>query len=275
MEIRQAINPRDMKAYDTARIREEFLIRDLFRPGRAKLVYCHTDRMIAGGVCPVEPLPLAAGSEIRAGYFLERREMGIINVGPRGTVTVDGEVHRLGAKDGLYIGMGAREVIFASDEPGNPARFYFNSAPAHQAYPTVKIGLDQAQSVRLGAPAESNERTIHKYIHPEGVKSCQLVMGLTILASTSMWNSMPCHLHSRRMEIYFYFDLPRDANVFHFMGEPGETRHIIVRNEEAVISPSWSIHCGVGTRNYAFIWGMAGENQAFSDMDPVAAAEMA
>ena len=274
MEIRRAVNPKDLKVYDTARLREAFLIQALLVPGRTKLVYCQDDRMIVGGVCPVEPMPIVAGSELKTRFFLERREMGIINVGASGTVSVDGRPYGLNPRDCLYIGMGAADIVFSSDDPGKPARFYFNSAPAHQTYPTVKIGIDQAQPTPLGAPNESNERTIFKYIHPEGIRSCQLVMGLTVLASTSMWNSMPCHLHDRRMEVYFYFNLPQEAMVFHFMGEPRETRHLVVRNEEAVIAPSWSIHCGVGIRNYAFIWGMAGENQTFSDMDAVAPAEL-
>lgn len=269
MEVRNASNPQDVKHYDTERLRNEFLIQDLFKPGVIKLVYSHIDRIITGGACPDQPLALKGSEEIKAAYFLERREMGIINVGPKGTVAVDGVKYDLGTQDGLYIGMGAKEIIFSSADPKNPAHFYFLSTPAHHTYPTTKIELSATEANHLGSLSESNVRTIHKYIHPQGVKSCQLVMGMTILEPNNMWNSMPCHTHDRRMEVYFYFNLPQDGLVFHFMGEPQETRHIVMRNEEAVIAPSWSVHYGTGTRNYTFIWGMAGENQVFSDMDAV------
>ena len=268
MENRNAINPREVKTYTTEQIRNDFLIQNLFIPGQMKLVYSHDDRIIVGGVCPAGTLVLEAGKELRAAYFLERREMGIINIGPQGTVTVDGTAYLLNTRDGLYIGKGAKDITFASADPHNPARFYFNSTPAHQTYPTEKIEIDKVYKAHLGSPAESNERTIHRYIHPQGVKSCQLVMGMTILDPNNMWNTMPCHTHDRRMEVYLYFNLPKDGVVFHLMGEPDETRHIVVRNEEAVISPSWSIHSGVGTSNYTFIWGMAGENKQYTDMDP-------
>ena len=269
MEIRNAANPRDVKHYTTDRLREDFLIQGLFVPGEVKTVYSHVDRIITGGVCPAGPVVLEAGKELRAEYFLERREMGIINIGPKGTVTVDGVGYSLDTRDGLYIGRGSREIVFSSENPGNPAKFYFNSAPAHQSYPIEKIEISKAEPAKLGSLAESNQRTIYKYIHPMGVKSCQLVMGMTILEPGSVWNTMPCHTHDRRMEVYLYFNMAEDAVVFHYMGEPGETRHIVARNEEAVISPSWSIHSGCGTRNYTFIWGMAGENQVFTDMDAV------
>ena len=270
MEVRYSVHPKDAKGYDTQRLREEFLIQDLFVPGKLKMVYSHVDRMIIGAVCPAEqPIYLEAGKELRSEYFLERREMGIINIGSKGIVTVDGVEYELDSRDGLYIGMGARDITFSSKDSSSPAKFYFNSTPAHKSYPTEKIEIDKAQPNHLGSLKESNERTIYKYIHPEGVKSCQLVMGMTILNPNNVWNTMPCHTHERRMEVYLYFDLPEDAVVFHYMGEPEETRHIIVRNEEAVISPSWSIHAGVGTSNYTFIWGMAGENQTFSDMDEI------
>lgn len=269
METRYAVHPEDFLHYDTAKIRREFLIEDLFLPDRLKLVYSHTDRMLVGGVCPIKPVDLIASKELGADYFLDRRELGVINVGPAGTVTVDGKAYNLATGDGLYIGQGAREVSFASAAPDAPARFYFNSAPAHMQYPTVKIGRAEAMATHLGSSAESNERTIRKYIHPDGAKSCQLVMGLTELEPGCVWNSMPCHTHERRMEVYFYFNLPPEAVLFHMMGMPEETRHIIVRNEQAVIAPSWSIHCGAGTTRYAFIWGMAGENQVFADMDGV------
>ena len=276
MEIRYAGHPKDVMNYTTERLRREFLIQGLFVPGEIKLVYSHYDRMIVGGACPAAtPIPLPAGGELKAEYFLERRELGLINVGPKGTVTVDGRRYELGTKDALYIGQGAREVLFASADPEKPARFYFLSTPAHRQYPTEKIDLSRAEAVHLGSLKESNERTIYKFIHPQGVKSCQLVMGLTALDPNNVWNSMPCHTHERRMEVYFYFELPPEWLVFHFMGEPKETRHLVVRNEEAVIAPSWSIHAGVGTTNYSFIWGMAGENQTFADMDGVPYAELA
>lgn len=267
MEIRNAANPKDVKTYDTARLREEFLIQGLFVPGEIKMVYSHVDRIISGSVSPINSIALEAGKELRADYFLQRREMGIINIGPKGSATVDGVKYDLETKDGLYIGMGSKEIIFSSEDANNPAKFYFNSAPAHMAYPIEKIEISKAEPARMGSLAEANQRTIYKYIHPLGVKSCQLVMGMTILELGSVWNTMPCHTHDRRMEVYLYFNMPEDAVVFHYMGQPTETRHIVMRNEEAVISPSWSIHSGCGTRNYTFIWGMVGENQVFADQD--------
>lgn len=270
MEIRYPIHPQDAMHYTTEELRTEFHISSLFVPGETKMVYSHFDRIIAGGACPKTPLALEAGKEIAADYFLQRREIGIINVGAPGKVVVDGTDYPLKKTDGLYIGMGAQKVSFVSDDPANPAKFYFNSTPAHNTYPTTKILVADITPAALGSISQSNERKIYKYIVPGTVESCQLVMGMTVLAPGNMWNSMPCHTHERRMEVYFYFDLQGDAVVFHLMGEPEETRHIVMRNEEAVISPSWSIHSGVGTGNYTFIWGMAGENQKFDDMDHVA-----
>lgn len=270
MEIRHSTHPQDAKHYTTQRLREEYLIPQVFVPGEIKLVYSHVDRMIAGGACPVDkPLPLEAGKEIGADFFLARREMGIINIGGKGTVRLDGETYSLDTRDGLYVGMGIREVIFESENPGNPAKFYINSAPAHASWPTVKIEISQANPRHLGSRDKSNERTIYQYVHPNVCKSCQLVMGLTVLEPGNVWNTMPCHTHERRMEVYLYFNMQEDTRVIHLMGEPDETRHIIVKNEQAVISPSWSIHSGVGTSSYTFIWGMAGENQTFDDMDEV------
>jgi 4-deoxy-L-threo-5-hexosulose-uronate ketol-isomerase len=270
MEIRESIGSKDFKGYDTSRIREEFLIQGIFVENELKMVYSHVDRVIVGGVVPKDKeVPLEASDEIRSAYFLERREMGIINIGSKGTVVVDGKEYELNTKDGLYIGMGNKEIIFKSESSDDTAKFYFVSTPAHKEYPIEKIDIKNVEATRLGSIKESNDRTIYKYIHPDGVKSCQLVMGLTILAESNMWNTMPCHTHERRMEVYMYFDMKDDSMLFHMMGEPEETRHIVVRNEEAVISPSWSIHSGVGTSNYTFIWGMAGENQAFGDMDAV------
>ena len=281
MELRTAASPRDVKHYTTERLREEFLIPQLFFADEIKLVYSHIDRIITGGAMPVDKeLKLEAGAELRAEYFLQRRELGIINIGGAGTITVDGKVYEVGYKEGMYIGMGAKEISFASKHAYCPAKFYLNSAPAHMAYPTVLIKpegepaedvviVKDENKVELGCLEDSNHRTICKYILPGQVESCQLEMGMTSLEPGSVWNTMPSHTHDRRMEVYLYFDLPEDAFVMHFMGEPQETRHIVVRNEQAVISPSWSIHSGGGSRNYTFIWGMVGENQDFDDMDPV------
>ncbi len=270
MEIRGAVNIEDAKHYTTERLRNEFLIEDLFVPEKIKMVYSHIDRIIVGGTYPKnEELILRAGKEIGANYFLERRELGIINIGGKGGVVIDGEKYSLEPKDGLYIGMGTKDIIFTSDDASAPAKFYFNSAPAHKTYPTVKVVASEAKPQHLGSVENSNKRTINKYIHPDVCKSCQLLMGMTILEPQNIWNTMPCHTHERRMEVYFYFNIPDDNVVFHYMGEPKETRHIVLRNEQAVISPSWSIHSGVGTSNYTFIWGMVGENQTFSDMDDV------
>lgn len=270
MDIRYGAHPEDAKTYDTSRLRQEFLIQNLFGPGKVTMVYSHVDRMITGTAVPTEPLALEGGKEMGSAFFLERRELGVINIGGPGTVTVDGKEYNMDKYDGLYVGMGSREVVFASTDSVNPAKFYFNSAAAHKAYPTVKVGIADVQPTRLGTQNQSNDRTIYKYFHPEGVQSCQLVMGMTVLEPGNMWNTMACHTHERRMEVYLYFELPEDAVVFHYMGKPDETRHIVMRNEEAVISPSWSIHSGVGTSCYRFIWGMAGENQTFNDMDGVA-----
>ena len=274
MELRTAASPKDVKHYDTTRLREEFLISDLFKVNEIKTVYSHIDRIIIGSAVPAgEKLVLTAGEEIRAEYFLQRREMGIINIGGKGTVTVDGTAYELGYKDGMYIGMGSKDITFESADANEPAKFYFNSAPAHKTYPTVRITLDDIKpenKVELGSLEDSNHRVINKYILPGQVESCQLVMGMTQLKPGSVWNTMPCHTHDRRMEVYLYFEVTDDAVVFHYMGEPNETRHIVMRNEEAVISPSWSIHSASGTRAYTFIWGMVGENQAFDDMDHVA-----
>ena len=274
MELRTAASPKDVKHYDTTRLREEFLISDLFKVNEIKTVYSHIDRIIVGSAVPSgKTLVLTAGEEIRAEYFLQRREMGVINIGGKGKITIDGTVYELGYKDGIYIGMGAKDITFESDNADEPAKFYFNSAPAHKTYPTVLITPDSIKlenKVECGCLEESNHRVINKYILPGQVESCQLVMGMTSLKPGSVWNTMPCHTHDRRMEVYLYFELTDDSVVFHYMGEPTETRHIVMRNEEAVISPSWSIHSASGTRAYTFIWGMVGENQAFDDMDPVA-----
>jgi len=269
MEMREASHPNEFKTYTTDRTRQEFLIQQMFIPGKMKLVYTFYDRMIVGGACPAGPLTLEPEKELGTDYFLERREMGIINVGASGTVIVDGEEYVLDRTEGLYIGMGSKDVVFHSADNANPAHFYLLSCPAHRNLPTTKTMLGQAEKVELGSPGDANVRTLNKYIHPDGTQSCQLCMGMTNVAPNSVWNSMPCHTHGRRMEVYFYFDLPENALMFHLMGQPDETRHIVMRNEEAVISPNWSIHAGAGTSNYSFIWGMIGENQVFSDMDAV------
>lgn len=281
MELRTAASPKDVKTYTTERLREEFLIQDLFVPGKIKLVYSHIDRIITGAAMPLEPIALTAGEELRAAYFLERRELGVINIGGAGTIQIDGRVYEIAPMDGMYIGKGSKDIIFSSKDQSNPAKFYLNSAPAHTTYPTVHIKpqgeeaegvviIKDSNKVELGSLEQSNHRTICKYILPGQVESCQLVMGMTKLEPGSVWNTMPCHTHDRRMEVYLYFNIPENAFVMHYMGEPTETRHIVVRNEEAVISPSWSIHAGCGTQAYTFIWGMVGENQDFDDMDPVA-----
>ncbi|MCR4961746.1 MAG: 5-dehydro-4-deoxy-D-glucuronate isomerase [Lachnospiraceae bacterium] len=281
MELRTAASPKDVKWYDTKRLREEFLIDDLFKKDDIKLVYSHIDRIITGSAVPVKPLKLTAGDELRAEYFLQRREMGVINIGPAGYITLDGKKYEVGHKEAMYIGMGTKDVVFESVDPSNPAKFYLNSAPAHKTYPTKLIKLEGEPSEdvvivkpenkkELGSQTEANHRTINKFILPGQVETCQLEMGMTHLEAGSVWNSMPCHTHDRRMEVYLYFDMDDDQMLMHFMGEPQETRHICIHNEQAVISPSWSIHCGCSTKNYTFIWGMVGENQDFDDMDDVA-----
>lgn len=270
MEIRNAVHPEDARAYTTEKMRKEFLIQDLFNDDQVKLVYSHIDRIITGGIKPVKKeLKLEAGKEIGADYFLARREMGVINIGGKGIVVIDGAKYNLEFRDGIYIGMGNKEIVFASEEDDNPAKFYLNSAPAHRTYPTKIINIKDAKPEEAGSLENSNKRTIYKYLHPDVLDTCQLLMGMTLLEPQNVWNTMPCHTHDRRMEVYFYFDISENNVVFHLMGEADETRHLVVRNEEAIINPSWSIHSGVGTGNYTFIWGMVGENQTFSDMDHV------
>lgn len=274
MEVRPGANPNDVKNYDTDRLRHDFLIQDVFVPGEIKTIYSQIDRIIVGSATPADKaLKLTAGDELRAAYFLERREMGVINIGGKGTITLDGVRYDFDYKDGIYIGMGTKEVIFESADAANPAKFYFNSAPAHKTYPTVFINPEKdilpENKKELGCLENANHRTIRKYILPGQVESCQLEMGMTALEPGSVWNTMPCHTHDRRMEVYLYFEVPENDVVFHYMGEPTQTRHIVMRNEEAVISPSWSIHSASATHAYTFIWGMVGENQDFDDMDDV------
>ncbi len=270
MEVRHPVHPEHMLMFDTEELRHHFLVEDLFVADQPKLVYSFYDRLIVGGVCPVQPVVLSVDPQvIGAEFFLERRELGIINIGGPGKVIADAAVFELASAEGLYVAMGTKDLQFVSLDPARPARFYLNSAPAHAKLPTVKIALTDAEPVVMGDPATSNKRTIRKYIHPGGAKSCQLVMGMTMLETGSVWNTMPTHTHQRRMEAYLYFNMPEDAVVFHFMGQPEETRHLVVREGEVVLSPSWSIHSGAGTASYTFIWGMAGENQNFGDMDHV------
>ena len=270
MEVRQAANAKDVKFYTTERLREEFHITGLFTPDNVKMVYSHIDRIITAGVIPVsETLTLEAGKELAADYFLQRREMGCINIGGKGVISVDGVEYVMNPRDGIYIGMGNKEITFKSEDASVPAKFYVSSCPAHTTYPTVKIDITKAKKVPCGSVEKCNKCVINQYIHPEVMKSCQLAMGLTQLEVGSNWNTMPCHTHDRRMEVYMYLDMGPEDVVFHLIGEPDETRHIIMHNEQAVINPSWSIHSGVGTKNYTFIWSMCGENQEFTDMDGV------
>jgi 4-deoxy-L-threo-5-hexosulose-uronate ketol-isomerase len=270
MEARYANHPEDSKKYDTAELRKHYLQEKVFEKDQINLTYSHVDRIIFGGAMPVEEkLSLKAAEELRADYFLERREMGAINVGGCGAIILDGKEYKLDKYEGVYVGRGTKEIEFVSFDKNIPAKFYINSVPAHKTYPTVKIDRSKAVTANLGSQETMNKRTIYKFIHPEVCESCQLAMGVTMLNEGSGWNSMPCHTHERRMEVYFYFDLHEDHRVFHLMGQPQETRHIVMANEQAVISPSWSIHSGIGTNNYTFIWGMCGENKTFDDMDNI------
>ncbi|MBE5787042.1 MAG: 5-dehydro-4-deoxy-D-glucuronate isomerase [Clostridiales bacterium] len=279
MDIRYSCNQRDFKRYTTEEIRNEFLIEKLFIEDEVAAVYSHVDRMVTLGVMPVnEKVALDKGIDIWANfgthYFLERREMGMFNVGGEGTVLVDGVEYELGYKDCLYITRGAKEVYFTSKCPCSPAKFYIVSAPAHCSYENKLIKIADAAKKPLGALETSNKRVINQFIHPAVLKTCQLSMGMTVLEPGSVWNTMPAHTHERRMEVYFYFEVSENNVVFHMMGEGQETRHVVMLNEQAVISPSWSIHAGAGTSNYTFIWAMGGENQAFDDMDAIPTTEL-
>ena len=268
LEVRYAVHPEDMKSYDTARIRKEFLMENVMVPGKISLVYSFYDRYIVGGVVPVDqPISLGTFDELKADYFLQRREMGIINVGGAAKVTADGVVYQLGFKEALYLGRGNKDVVFESEDAVQPARLYVNSAPAHKELPNRHVTLKEANVLQLGTQATSNERQINQMLIKEVVETCQLQMGMTELKPGSVWNTMPAHTHNRRMEAYFYFEVPEGQAVCHFMGQPDETRHIWMHNEQAVLSPSWSIHSAAGTSNYTFIWGMAGENLDYADMD--------
>ncbi len=279
MDIRYSANQKDVKRYTTEELRREFLIENLYVPDEIVAVYSHVDRMVTLGCMPVhETVPIDKGIDVWANfgtsYFLERREIGIFNIGGAGKISVDGTVYPLSYKDCLYITRGAREVLFSSGDPAAPAKFYMVSAPAHRSYETRLLRLEDAAKRPMGDTATSNKRVINQFIHPDVLPTCQLSMGMTVLEPGSVWNTMPAHTHERRMEIYMYFEVPENNVVFHLMGEPQETRHIVMQNEQAVISPSWSIHAGAGTSNYTFIWAMGGENQAFDDMDNIATPDL-
>ncbi|RYD79681.1 MAG: 5-dehydro-4-deoxy-D-glucuronate isomerase [Sphingobacteriales bacterium] len=275
MQIRFQNSPKETAGMNTTELRENFLIENLMQPGKIELTYSHYDRMIVGGVVPTATgIELPNEGELKANYFLERREIGIINVGGNGKVSADGIDYALEKLECVYLGKGTQKVSFSSDDANAPAIFYLLSVPAHQTYPNKKMTKAEAAPVNLGDISTSNKRTIYKYIHNDGLQSCQLVMGLTVLEDGSVWNSVPPHTHTRRMEAYFYFDVNEAHRVMHFMGEPQETRHVVIANHEAVLSAPWSMHFGVGTSSYGFIWGMAGENKEFTDMDAVAIASI-
>ena len=268
MDQRYATNPQQLTSFDTEQLRAQYLVEDLFVPGRITATYTHHDRVVLGGAAPVgEPLTLPTFDELRADYFLANRELGIVNVGGTGTVTADGEAYTLPNGACLYIGRGTRTVVFASDDDARGAQYYLFSAPAHTTHPTQLVLKGQGNALELGDQLTSNRRTLNQYIHPKGIRSCQVMMGVTELHPGSMWNTMPAHTHDRRTECYLYFDVAPDARVIHLLGKPDETRHLVVADRQAVISPSWSIHSGVGTAAYSFVWAMAGENQSFEDMD--------
>ena len=279
MDIRYSANQRDFKRYTTEEIRGEFLIENLYKKDEVVAVYSHVDRMVTLGCMPVdEVVSISKGIDVWANfgtdYFLERREIGIFNIGGAGKIKADGEVFEMGYKDCLYITKGTKEVTFESNSSDAPAKFYMVSAPAHTSYQTTFIPIEKAAKKPLGSMETSNKRVINQFIHPDVLKTCQLSMGMTVLEPGSVWNTMPAHTHERRMEVYMYFEVPENQVVFHMMGEGTETRHIVMQNEQAVISPSWSIHSGAGTSNYTFIWAMGGENQAFDDMDNIATTDL-
>ncbi|MGH1049462.1 5-dehydro-4-deoxy-D-glucuronate isomerase [Bacillus cytotoxicus] len=270
METRYTHSPMDIRHYSTDQLRQEFLVERNFAPGEVILTYTHNDRMIFGGVTPTDkPLSIELSTELGVSYFLERRELGVINIGGPGSIIIDGKEESMKKQDGYYIGKETREVVFKSDDQSNPAKFYCVSVPAHHKYRNVRISIDEIKPMETGDSATLNKRKIYQYIHPNVCESCQLQMGYTILEPGSSWNTMPCHTHERRMETYLYFDMKPDTRVFHFMGKPDETKHLVMKNEQAAISPSWSIHSGVGTSDYTFIWAMCGENITYSDMDMV------
>ncbi|HSV09481.1 MAG TPA: 5-dehydro-4-deoxy-D-glucuronate isomerase, partial [Hanamia sp.] len=267
-ESRYAVSPQETKRMTTEELRKNFLIENIFEADKVNLCLTHYDRYIAGGAMPVlEKIELPNPGNLKANYFLERREMGVINIGGKGTIEADGQIYQLDFKEALYISKETKKVVFSSDDKNNPAKFYINSAPAHHKYPTKKVTRNEAEIVTVGSLENSNHRTINKLLVASVIETCQLQMGMTELKPGSVWNTMPAHTHDRRMEVYFYFEIAEGQSVCHFMGEPQESRHIWMQNEQAVISPNWSIHAGAGTSNYTFIWGMAGENLDYGDMD--------
>lgn len=275
LQIRHATSPYEASSLGSHGLRERYLIADLFSEFGPRLVYTHHDRLLVGGVVPGEAsMRLETPEALKVDYLLQRRELGVVNIGGPGAVVAGGERFELRAREALYVSRGTEEVAFESEAGSEPARFYLVSAPAHADYETRKISESEAEAASMGSAEQSNERTLRRYIHGGGARSSQLMMGITTLAPGSMWNTMPPHTHDRRSEIYLYFDLPEGEKVLHLMGEPYETRHLVVGNEEAVISPSWSIHSGAGTASYSFVWAMAGENYTFEDMDPVPLKEM-
>jgi 4-deoxy-L-threo-5-hexosulose-uronate ketol-isomerase len=268
MQIYQAISQREAQGFNTEQLRENFLIESIFQNNEISMYYTHYDRVVLGGAMPINSaITLPTYDNLKSDYFLERREIGIINVGGEGEIAVDGKRFPLSKLDALYIAKGSKSVVFTSKNIETPAQFFLFSAPGHHAYETRKMSKEEATPVNMGSPETANERTIYKYIHRDGIESCQVVMGLTVLKSGSIWNTMPAHVHDRRMEAYLYFDVKPDHRVFHLMGQPQETRHLVVANHQAILSPPWSIHSGAGTSNYSFIWAMAGENMDFTDMD--------
>ena len=271
ISVRQAISPAEARGFDTAALRRNFVIEDLFAPDEIRMTYMHYDRTVVGAAVPVtSALTLETSKPIGSDPFLKRREMGAFNIGGAGTVTLDGEAYEIGPRTCLYIPMGTAKVTFSSRDASAPARFYLVSVPAHRRFEARRIGIDDANRIELGGQDDANRRVLRQYIHPDVCASCQLSMGMTLIEMGSVWNTMPCHTHDRRSEVYLYFDMMPETRVFHFMGEPEETRHLVVANEQAILSPGWSIHCGAGTARYAFIWSMAGDNQDFTDMDMVA-----
>ena len=270
IEVRQVCHPDAVRNFDTEDLRRHFLIETIFEADEIVLTYSHIDRLVIGGAVPVSrPLTLSAPTPVGQDFFLAQRELGVINIGGAGSISLDGTVHELATRDCLYIGKGVVNVTFESADTANPAKFYLLSTPAHAVHPSVLIKPEQANQMLLGDQMTANRRTIFQYIHPDVCDSCQLVMGMTQLEPGNMWNTMPCHTHDRRSEAYLYFDLANDTRIFHMMGEPTQTRHLILANEQAILSPGWSIHSGVGTANYAFIWAMGGDNKSFTDMDHV------
>jgi 4-deoxy-L-threo-5-hexosulose-uronate ketol-isomerase len=279
MDIRYSAGKNDFKHYTTEEIRKEFLIETIFRPDDVTAVYSHVDRIVTMGAMPVKNTlkldqNIDCWKNFGVTYLLERRELGIINVGGAGSVIVDGTEYKLNSLEALYVGKGAKDVAFKSANAAEPAKLYMCTVPAHKEFPTTVIPFEKAIHREAGAMETSNKRVLHQFIHPDVLPTCQLLMGVTILEPGCVWNTMPVHTHERRMEVYFYFNIPQDNVVFHYMGEPGETRHVVMQNEQAIINPSWSIHSGCGTSNYTFIWAMAGENIAFDDMDGVAATDI-